>query len=74
MSGVVESFFQVLGDHERLPRIIELLSIPSKGVRIVPATVPTSWQPGDEHPFQALVGPLGNPNSVLSNPKVLTVE
>jgi hypothetical protein len=48
-------------------------SIPSNGVLVYPGTVPTSWQAGDEYPFQALVGPLA-PGSVLSNLIVLTVE
>ena len=48
-------------------------AIPSTGIRVVPATVPPTWQPGDQYPFQALIGPLA-PGSVLSNLMVLTVE
>ncbi len=49
-------------------------NIPGNGVLVFPATVPASWIPGEQYPFQALVGPLGNPGSVLSNMIVLTVD
>jgi hypothetical protein len=49
-------------------------TIPSHGVLLYPATIPTFWNPGEQYPVQALVGPLGNPNSVLTNLMVLTVE
>jgi hypothetical protein len=55
-------------------RTFNLGGIPSNGVRVIPTTVPPSWQAGDQFPFQALVGPLSNPNSVLSNLMTLTVE
>jgi hypothetical protein len=51
-----------------------LPAIPGTGVLAYPATVPLSWNPGDEYPLQALVGPLGDPNSVLTNLMLLTVE
>lgn len=53
---------------------IPLAPIPPEGVRILNATVPSFWFPGEEKPLQALVGPLGNPNSVLTNLMTLTVE
>ena len=49
-------------------------NIAGNGVLVFPATVPPSWLPGEEYPFQALVGPFGNPSSVLTNLMVLTVE
>jgi hypothetical protein len=51
----------------------KLGSIPSHGVRVVPATVPTNWQSGESYPFQVLVGPQA-PGSVLTNLLILTVE
>ena len=48
-------------------------TMPSNGVRIKPAAVPWTWIPGEEYPFQALVGPLA-PGSVLTNLLTLTVE
>jgi len=51
-----------------------LPNIPANGILIVPATVPLSWSSGEEYPFQALVGPLGNPNSVLTNLMTLEVK
>jgi hypothetical protein len=49
-------------------------SIPSNGICVVSTKIPSNWQVGESHPLQALVGPLGNPNSVLTNLLVLTVE
>jgi hypothetical protein len=49
-------------------------SIQSNGVCVWSATLPTNWQTGKEHFFQALVGPIGNPVSALTNLMVLTVE
>ncbi len=37
-------------------------------------TIPSYWQSGENRPFQALIGPLGNPNSLLTNLMVLAVE
>ena len=48
--------------------------IPPEGVLIVPSTVPTSWSSDDECPFQALVGPLGTVDPVLTNLMVLAVQ
>jgi hypothetical protein len=48
--------------------------IPSNGALLFPATVPASWQAGEGKPLQALIGPFGNPASVLSNLLVLQVE
>ena len=49
-------------------------NIPGTGVLEFPATVPPGWSPGEEYPFQALVGSLGNPGAVLTNLMTLTVE
>ncbi len=64
------------GDLYLLPPYAQfsLGSIPSNGVLVVPGTVPGSWQAGDVHPFQALVGPLGNPASELTNLHCLQVQ
>jgi len=48
--------------------------IPGSGIRILPATVPLGWSPGEEYPFQAQVGVWGNPDTVLTNLLVLDVE
>ena len=49
-------------------------TIPGNGVLEFPAAVLPGWNPGDEKPFQALVGQLGDPSSVLTNLMVLVVE
>ena len=54
-------------------QLFDLGAIPSDGVLSLSATVPSSWQPGEEHPFQALVGPMA-PGSVLTNLMLLEVE
>jgi len=54
-------------------KTFNLGGIPSTGVLFVPATVPTTWQTGEEYFFQALVGPKA-PGSVLTNLMVLRVE
>lgn len=53
---------------------ISLGPIPAEGVRMLDGPVPAFWIPGEEHPFQALVGPPGNPSSLLTNLMILTVE
>jgi hypothetical protein len=62
--------------HLELPllKLWPLPNIPGTGVLIFPATVPLSWSPDAEYPFQALVGPLGDPGSALTNLMILTVE
>jgi hypothetical protein len=55
-------------------RTFNLGGVPADGVLVYPGTVPPTWLPGSQYPFQALVGPMGNPNSVLTNLMVLTVE
>jgi len=49
-------------------------TVPGSGIRILPATVPTGWNSGEEYPFQAQVGIWGNPDTLLSNLLTLTVE
>jgi len=44
--------------------------IPANGLLVQPAYIPASWQPGDKHPFQVLLGPI-NQASELSNLMVL---
>ncbi len=48
--------------------------IPQTGVLVFPATVPSNWIPGEEHPFQALVGTWGGQHARLTNLLVLTAE
>ncbi len=48
--------------------------IPANGILTVSGTIPLSWQSGEEKPFQALAGPLGNPASELTNHMVMVVE
>jgi predicted outer membrane repeat protein len=55
-------------------RFFDIGPVDSNGVCIINSKVPGVWNPGDEKPLQALVGPLGNPNSVLTNLMVLAVE
>ena len=52
----------------------DLGSMPSDGILVFSAIVPFWWIPGDEKPFQALVGQWGGQYSQLTNPMVLTVE
>jgi len=49
-------------------------SIPANGVLSVTAGVPPHWLPGEPHPFQALVGSTGNPNTKLTNLMVMRIE
>jgi len=53
---------------------LALGSIPADGILSYSATVPGWWLPGEIKPLQALVGPLGNPASMLTNPDLLVVE
>ncbi len=53
---------------------LPLGNIPSEGLLVVPTTVPASWIPGDEYPYQALLGPLGNPSSILTNLMIVIIE
>jgi hypothetical protein len=57
-----------------LTGVFNLGLIPSDGVLKYGSTVPMSWSSGEEKYFQALVGGLGNPNSVLTNLMTLEVE
>jgi len=54
-------------------RRIQLGSIPPDGVLIHQGLVPSSWQSGEERPFQALLG-LPAPGSELTNLMVLEVD
>jgi len=47
--------------------------MPPDGIVIQPAYVPSAWQAGDEHPFQALLGPLSY-GSQLTNLMIMKVE
>lgn len=49
-------------------------TIPGEGILILSTTVPPTWSSGEKKYFQALVGPLGNPNSELTNLLVLEVD
>jgi len=49
-------------------------TIGTDGVLTAPQIVPAYWTTGERHPFQALIGPLVNPTSTLTNYTVLVVE
>lgn len=50
-------------------------TIPPDGVLIAPTTIPSWWNPGDEKPFQALVGSFGvPPYAIFTNLSVLKVK
>ena len=49
-------------------------AIPGTGILTFPATTPSVWPVGSEHPFQALVGPWGGAITQLTNLMILTVE
>lgn len=49
-------------------------AMPADGVLSYLTTVPGWWLPGGSKPLQALVGPIGNPTSVLTNLETLVVE
>jgi len=49
-------------------------SIQSYGLLNFTATLPLFWNPGDEKPLQALVGPIGNTLSLLTNLLVIELE
>ncbi len=59
-----------------LPPVLQLSLgfIPAEGVLSTIGTVPSFWNPGEEHPLQALVGPIGVPTSRLTNLMVLEVQ
>jgi len=48
--------------------------IPQSGILSLAATVPSGWSLGDQHLFQALVGPWGGQPTRLTNLMALTVE
>lgn len=49
-------------------------TVPSNGVLTTPVTIPSSWNPGDHAPLQALVGPWGGSWTRLTNLNALEVE
>lgn len=49
-------------------------NVSSNGVLSMPVTIPSTWQPGDHAPLQALVGPWGGGWAKLTNLEVVTVE
>jgi len=49
-------------------------TIQSNGMLEASGTASVFWQPGEQHPFQVLAGPLGNPASELTNLMLLTVR
>jgi hypothetical protein len=57
-----------------LAKTWQLGAIPGTGVLSMPATIPSGWATGSEHPLQALVGPWGGGATLLTNLTVLTVE
>lgn len=48
--------------------------VPADGLLIFSAVVPASWSTSTEHPFQALVGPLGGSWTRLTNLEKILVE
>jgi len=48
--------------------------VPSSGIRILNATVPAGWIPGNEYYFQAHVGAWGDPSTLLTNLMILIAE
>jgi len=64
------------GDFYLLPHFFTISTgtIPADGVAIFYHTAPTYWRALQVHPFQALVGPMGGANSVLTNLMLLFVE
>jgi hypothetical protein len=62
------------GDFYLDPPILNCLhfnAIPANGVLTFHCTLPSSWNPGDEYPFQALIGAWGAPSTTLTNPMIL---
>ncbi len=53
---------------------VPLGPVPGNGVITRNATVPSAWSSGSDYYFQALVGPLGNPNALLTNLMVLHLD
>jgi len=53
---------------------IPMGSIGSTGLLVFPATVPSTWVPGEAHPFQGLVGSWGGIYTRLTNLMVLVAE
>lgn len=53
---------------------LQLGAIPGNGILVFPGTVPFFWISGELKPLQALIGPLGDPTSVLTNLDVMVVE
>lgn len=49
-------------------------NIPLSGILVAPTTVPSTWVPGDEYPYQALIGAWGDPSTILSNLMIVVVE
>jgi len=49
-------------------------NVPSNGVLSMPVTIPSSWNPGDHAPLQALVGPWGGGWTKLTNLDDVVVE
>lgn len=49
-------------------------TISADGLAVFPAVAPTYWFTGQDHPFQALVGPYNDPDSRLTNLMLIKVE
>jgi hypothetical protein len=48
--------------------------MPASGIRTIRTVIPSQWAPGDNKPFQAMVGRLGDPESELTNLMILSIE
>jgi len=55
-------------------RRFQIGTIPANGILAITPTTPPFWQSGDIKPIQALVGPIGNPSSLLTNLDLLIVQ
>lgn len=55
-------------------RKLSLGTIPSSGCLTFSRSAPGWWRPGDIYMFQALIGPEGHPDSILSNLDIIEVK
>lgn len=53
---------------------LKLWAIPGSGILTLQVDVPQSALPGEEYPFQALVGTYGDPDSMFTNLMILQIE
>jgi hypothetical protein len=56
------------------PHVFSVGPIPADGIATISRTIPSGVSPGAEFYFQALHGPVGNQNTILTNLLTVTVE